>query len=154
MADVSHSRGTRGDLSGHPDVPEMRERYARMLGGRDMTAMAGPVFLVGLFCALSPWIIHFTGSQPALATHNLIMGVALTVLALGFTFAPARMVGLSAAMCAMGVWMIIAPWIVGSGPDEGVIWSNAIIGGLTFLLGLACAGAAVRSGRRSVNRAV
>ncbi|MEV7422458.1 MULTISPECIES: SPW repeat protein [unclassified Streptomyces] len=154
MADVSHHRETGQDLSSHPDVPEMRERYARMVGGgRGLTAMAGPVFLVGLFCALSPWIIHFTSSQPALATHNLIMGVALAVLALGLSFAPGRMTGLSPAICAMGIWMIVAPWIVGSGPDKGIIWTNAVIGGLTFLLGLACAGMAMRNSRRSVRRA-
>ncbi|AXG76503.1 SPW repeat protein [Streptomyces paludis] len=156
MADVSHRRETtRGDLSSHPDVPEMRERYARMLGGgRDMAMLAGPVFLVGLFCALSPWIIHFAGAQRALATHNLIIGVALAVLALGLTFAPGRMSGLSTAMCAIGVWMIVAPWIVGSHPDKGIIWANVVIGALTFLLGLACAGAAMRSSRRGVTREV
>ncbi|MFJ7998245.1 SPW repeat protein [Streptomyces sp. NPDC096310] len=145
MADVSHSRG---DLSSHPDVPEMRARYARMLGGRGAALLDGPVFLVGLFCALSPWIIHFTASQPALATHNLIMGIAIVVMALGLTLAPVRMAGLSWAMCAMGVWLIIAPWIVGSGPDAGVIWTNAVIGALTFLCGLACAAMAMRAARK------
>ncbi|MFI2209671.1 SPW repeat protein [Streptomyces sp. NPDC020141] len=143
MADVSH----RGDLAGHPDISEMRERYDRVLGGRDVALVDGPVFLVGLACAISPWIVHFSGSQPALATHNLIMGVAIVVLALGFTVTPARMYGLSWAMCVMGAWLVVAPWIVGSGPDMGVIWTNAALGGLTFLLGLVCTAAAMRSGR-------
>ncbi|MFI1396102.1 SPW repeat protein [Streptomyces sp. NPDC020681] len=143
MADVSH----RGDLAGHPDITEMRDRYARMLKGRDVALVDGPVFLVGLACAASPWIVHFSGNQPALTTHNLIMGIAIAVLALGFTVTPDRMYGLSWAMCAIGVWMIIAPWIVGTNPDAGVIWTNAIIGGLTFLLGLACAAVAMRSNR-------
>ncbi|MFE4537241.1 SPW repeat protein [Streptomyces scopuliridis] len=156
MADVSHTRRdvsqqdvshTRQDLAGHPDVPEMRERYARMLGGRDVALVDGPVFLVGLFCALSPWIIHFTATQPALAVHNLIMGIALMALAVGFAVMPQRMYGLSWAMCAMGVWLIIAPWIVGSGPDKGIIWANAVIGALTILLGLVCAAAAMKSNR-------
>ncbi|MFF8955524.1 SPW repeat protein [Streptomyces sp. NPDC014894] len=143
MADVSH----RGDLAGHPDISEMRERYDRVLGGRDVALVDGPVFLVGLACAISPWIVHFSGSQPALATHNLIMGVAIVVLALGFTVTPARMYGLSWAMCVMGAWLVVAPWIVGSGPDMGVIWTNAVLGGLTFLLGLVCTAAAMKSGR-------
>ncbi len=146
MADVSH----RGDLAGHPDITEMQNRYDRMLGGRDVALVDGPVFLVGLACATSPWIVHFSGNQPALATHNLIMGIAIAVLAIGFTVMPERMYGLSGAMCAMGVWMIIAPWIVGSSPDAGVIWTNIIVGGLTFLLGLACVAASMRSGRTTV----
>ncbi|MGW4029607.1 SPW repeat protein [Streptomyces sp. NPDC004838] len=144
MADVSH----RGDLAGHPDVTEMRDRYARVLGGRDVALMDGPVFLVGLAFAVSPWIIHFTATQPALAAHNLIVGVAIVVLALGFAVMPQRMYGLSWAMCVIGAWMIVAPWVVGSGPDKGIIWMNAVLGGLTILLGLACTAAAMRSGKR------
>ncbi|MER6033094.1 MULTISPECIES: SPW repeat protein [unclassified Streptomyces] len=145
MADVSH----RGDMATHPDISEMRTRYARMLGGRDVALVDGPVFLLGLYCAASPWILHYTASQPALATHNLIMGIAIGLLALGFTTAPARMYGLSWAMCAMGVWMIIAPWIVGSGPDAGVIVNNIVIGALTVVLGLMCAGTAQKSAPRT-----
>ncbi|MFF0222952.1 SPW repeat protein [Streptomyces sp. NPDC004629] len=142
MADVSR---TRGDLTSHPDVSEMRERYARMLGGRDVALVDGPVFLLGLYCAASPWILHYTTSQPALVVHNLIMGIAIGLLALGFTRAPERMYGLSWAMCALGVWMIIAPWIVGTSPDAGVVASNVVIGALALFLGLICAGTAARS---------
>lgn len=51
MANVSP---TRGDITAHPDVSEMRDRYARMLGGRDVALVDGPVFLLGLYCAASP----------------------------------------------------------------------------------------------------
>ncbi|GAB7035105.1 SPW repeat protein [Streptomyces sp. NPDC021749] len=141
MADVSHPRG---DLAGHPDASEMAARYERVLGGRDVVLVDGPVFLVGLYCAVSPWIVHYALAQPALMAHNLIVGIAIALLAVGFTTTPARMYGLSGAMCAIGVWMIIAPWIVGRAPDAGVIWNNIVIGALTFLLGALCVGAASR----------
>ncbi|WP_199572871.1 SPW repeat protein [Streptomyces murinus] len=141
MANVSH----RGDMSTHPDVSEMRERYDRMLGGRDVALVDGPVFLLGLYCAASPWILHYTASQPALMTHNLIMGIAIGLLALGFTRAPERMYGLSWAMCALGVWMIIAPWIVGSASDTGVIINNVVIGALALLLGIVCAATSAKA---------
>ncbi|MFE7239325.1 SPW repeat protein [Streptomyces sp. NPDC057582] len=144
MSNVSH---TRADITSHPDVSEMRERYARMLGGRDVALVDGPVFLVGLYCAVSPWVLHFSASQPTLVQHNLIMGIAIAVLGLGFTAMPERMYGLSWAICAMGIWMIVSPWVVGSSPDMGVILNNVIIGGLTLLLGLACAGAAAKTNR-------
>lgn len=144
MANVSH---TRGDMTSHPDVPEMRARYARMLGGRDVALVDGPVFLLGLYCAVSPWILHYTTSQPALVPHNLIMGIAIGLLALGFTTAPARMYGLSWAMCALGVWMIVSPWIVGSSPDTGVVLNNVIIGALAVILGMVCAVTSARTAR-------
>ncbi|MFB7928459.1 MULTISPECIES: SPW repeat protein [Streptomyces] len=142
MANVSP---TRGDITSHPDASEMRDRYARMLGGRDVALVDGPVFLLGLYCAASPWIVHYTTSQPSLVTHNLIMGIAIGMLALGFTRAPERMYGLSWAMCALGVWMIVSPWIVGESPDAGVVWNNIIIGALAVLLGLVCAGTAAKA---------
>ncbi|MFI1926246.1 MULTISPECIES: SPW repeat protein [unclassified Streptomyces] len=142
MANVSP---TRGDMSTHPDVPEMQARYARMLGGRDVALVDGPVFLLGLYCAVSPWILHYTVSQPALMTHNLIVGIAIGLLALGFTAAPARMYGLSWAMCALGIWMIIAPWVVGDSPDAGVAVNNIIIGALALILGLMCTVTATKS---------
>ncbi|MEU9311864.1 SPW repeat protein [Streptomyces sp. NPDC048256] len=142
MANVSP---TRGDMSTHPDVPEMQARYARMLGGRDVALVDGPVFLLGLYCAVSPWVLHYTASQPALMTHNLIVGIAIGLLALGFTAAPARMYGLSWAMCALGIWMIIAPWVVGDSPDAGVAVNNIIIGALALILGLMCTVTAAKS---------
>ncbi|MBC7271366.1 MAG: SPW repeat protein [Streptomyces sp.] len=146
MANVSP---TRGDLSTHPDASEMRARYARVLGGRDVALVDGPVFLLGLYCAVSPWILHYTTSQPALVPHNLIVGIAIGLLALGFTNTPERMYGLSWATCAIGVWMIISPWIVGESPDAGVVWNNVIIGVLAVVLGLVCAGTAAKSTPRS-----
>ncbi|MFH8662430.1 SPW repeat protein [Streptomyces afghaniensis] len=145
MANVSP---TRGDITSHPDASEMRDRYARVLGGRDVALVDGPVFLLGLYCAASPWIVHYTTSQPPLVTHNLIMGIAIGLLALGFTRAPERMYGLSWAMCALGVWMIISPWVVGDSPDAGVVWNNIIIGALALILGLACAGTAAKASQR------
>ncbi|WP_155059965.1 SPW repeat protein [Streptomyces blattellae] len=142
MANVSP---TRGDITSHPDVTEMRDRYARMLGGRDVALVDGPVFLLGLYCAVSPWIVHYTNSQPDLVPHNLVIGIAIGLLALGFTRAPERMYGLSWAFSALGVWMIISPWIVGDSPDAGVVWNNIVIGALAVLLGLMCAGTAARS---------
>ncbi|MFD4746826.1 SPW repeat protein [Streptomyces rubiginosohelvolus] len=142
MSNVSHARS---DLSGHPDASEMRARYDRVMGGRDVALVDAPVFLVGLYCAVSPWVLHFTASQPALVTHNLVMGIAIAVLALGFTVMPERMYGLSWAMCAIGAWIIVSTWVVGNSPDAGIVINNIIVGGLTVLLGMVCAGAATRT---------
>ncbi|MEU0696914.1 MULTISPECIES: SPW repeat protein [Streptomyces] len=163
MADVSHTRGatgahpgvteTRGDIGAHPDVPEMRARYARVLGGRDVALLDGPIFLAGLFIALSPWILHYTTSQPGLVVHNVIMGIAIAGLALVFSATPTRTYGFSWALCLLGAWMVAAPWVVGSSPDRGVFLSLVIPGAITAVLGLVCAGAAMMAGRKR-NRAI
>lgn len=143
MADVSRHTS---DLTGHPDASEMRERYARVLGGRDVVLLDGPVLLAGLYFAVSPWVVHFSGNTD-LATHNLIVGISIALLGLGLTLAPTRMYGLSWAMCAIGIWMIVSPWVVTRFPDAGMIWNNVVVGAITCLLGLAAAGVVMRNNR-------
>ncbi|NEE41518.1 SPW repeat protein, partial [Streptomyces sp. SID7982] len=55
------------------------------------------------------------------------------------------MYGLSWAICAIGAWIIVSTWVVGSSPDAGIVINNIIVGGLTVLLGMVCAGAAMRT---------
>lgn len=149
MTDVSPHRTTeRADLTQHPDALELHERYTRVLAGRDVVFVDAPVFLAGLYCAVSPWVVHFTGSHPNVMINNLIVGIALAVLALGITMVPERMYGLSWAISAIGVWLIVSPWVVGNGPDAGVILNNVIVGGAVFLLGLASAGAAMKASQQ------
>jgi hypothetical protein len=120
-----------------------------VLHGRDVVLVDGPVLLVGLYCAISPWTVHFAGAEPDLTTHNLILGITIGLLGLGFTMAPERMYGLSWAMSAIGVWMIVSPWVVIRTPDTGMIWNNVVIGAVTFLLGVIAAGALLKSQRQT-----
>ncbi|MGK7233658.1 SPW repeat protein [Streptomyces hygroscopicus] len=146
MADVSR---TRGDLRGHPDVSEMRERYARMMDARDVVFLDGPVLLAGLYFAISPWVVHFSGASPNLMVNNLILGITVALLGLGLTTAPRRMYSLCWAMSAIGVWMIISPWVVARGPDLGMIVNNVVVGAVTCLFGLIAAGMVLRRGRET-----
>lgn len=141
QGDVSNRRGEVGahDMATHPDVLEMRERYAR----REQAAssllgyLAVPTFLLGLYCAASPWITH---SLPLFAMHNLVFGLGIAALAIAIAAAP-RMHPLGWAIAAMGVWMIISPWVVSRAvpPTGGIIANNVVIGALAICLGAACA---------------
>nr|WP_211116739.1 SPW repeat protein [Glycomyces buryatensis] len=104
-----------------------------------MAFIDAPVFLVGLYCVISPWVVGFSAAEATLATHNLVIGIAIGLLALGFTVAPERMYGMSWAMCAIGVWMFFSPWVIATSPSTEAIWSNFIVGALAFLLGLMAA---------------
>ncbi|MGK5532185.1 SPW repeat protein [Streptomyces sp. URMC 129] len=151
MTDVSH-RG-RTDLAGHPDEREMRERYSRILGGRDVVFVDGPLFLAGLYAAVAPWAVHFNDNHPDLAVSNLIVGIAVALLALGFTRAPERMYGMSHALWVMGAWLALSPWLVGDDPRGGVIAANVITGAVIFLLGLAGAAAAMKATKNTTGAA-
>jgi SPW repeat len=131
--DVSHRAG---DLSSHPDVHEMRARYARVLSGRGEVAVDGLVTIAGLYCAISPWVIHFSGTRTDLMINNLILGIAVALIGVGLSMAPERMRGMSLAMAAIGVWLIISPWVVTRSPTVGMISNNVVTGAVICLLGL------------------
>ena len=146
MSDISHHGP---DIAAHPDVAEMRARYARMDSRRGVVAIDGLVLLVGLYAAISPWVVHFGPTNPNLQANNLVLGIALAVIGLCLTLAPERMFQLSAAIVAIGVWMIVSPWVVTAGhhATAGIIWNNLLIGGICCALGLAAMGMLMSVGR-------
>jgi len=113
-----------------------RRRRVLVLSGHDVALVNGPVFLVGLFYAVSPWVLGFAGTHHDLAVHDLVVGCAICVLALGFTIAPERMTGLSAALVVTGVWMALSPWVVVRRPGRAAAVDGVILGVLALVLGL------------------
>ncbi|MFI2028721.1 SPW repeat protein [Streptomyces buecherae] len=146
MANVSRHPG---DLADHPDVSEMRDRYARMLGRPGVVAVDGLLLLAGLYVAIAPWTVHFAAAETELARNNLITGIAVAVIGLALTMVPERMAGLSAACAAIGVWLIVSPWVVTRHPDTGTVWNNVVAGAVICLLGLVAAVMATRASKQA-----
>jgi hypothetical protein len=122
----------------HPDIAEMRTRYDRIAATTTVQAIEGLVFMAGIYLASSPWILGFRPMAHDLAIANLFTGFAVAVLAVGHASAYGRTHGLSWATPVLGIWTIVAPWVVlGSATDGGVIISNVISGAVIMLLGLA-----------------
>ena len=144
---------TPADLSTHPDISEMRNRYARMMDGPQGVAVDGLVVLAGLYLAILPYVVHFSAASHELTIVNLILGLAIVNWGFGLTRCPARMFGLTWAMTAAGVFLIISPWVVtiGHTATKGMIWNNVVVGGLTCLLGFTAAGM-VMGTRRTIAR--
>ena len=147
MSDLGHRAP---DITGHPDAAEMRERYAQVLEGSRAVAVDGLMLLTGLYAAISPWVVHFRGSNPELSANNLIIGIALAVFGLGLATMGERIFRLGWTCAVLGVWMIISPWVVtiGHSPTRGMIWNNVLIGALACVLGLAVSGMMMLGTRR------
>lgn len=109
MADVSHRPG---DISGHPDVSEMRDRYARVMETRGVAAVEELVILAGIYAAISGWTVHFSAAKPTLALSNLVVGIALAVLGLCMSMVPERSADLNFVVLFLGAWLIVSPWVV------------------------------------------
>jgi hypothetical protein len=152
------------DMASHPDVREMQDRYrdrdeqgyrdrdaqgyrgreareeteGRSTGGGGILSyLAVPAILLGLYCAVSPWITH---NLLGFAVHNLIIGLVIAGLAMMIAARRGNH-PLGWGIAGIGVWMIISPWVVAraTGPSTGVIANNVTIGALSILLGAALA---------------
>lgn len=120
-------------LERHPDIVEMRAKYERAASSTTAQVTDGLTLLAGLYLAISPWVVGFHGLS-RLTVSNLVTGLALAALALGFATAYGRTHGLSWIAPVIGIWTIVSPWVVGSA-GRGTIWNNVITGIVILLLG-------------------
>jgi len=147
--DSSHSAGGRpgsaappsdAHIESHPDIVSLRNRYAEMSDKPVSGLVEGLCLLTGLYLAISPWVVGFDNFT-ALKVSNLVTGLALAVLGMGYGSVLERTHNLGWVACAIGVWTIIAPWCVaGDASIFKSILSNAIVGGVACLVGLATMG--------------
>jgi hypothetical protein len=140
-------------MAEHPDILAMRMPYERAGESVASQVTAGLTLLAGVYLAASPWIVGFA-ELSTIALNNLITGVAVALLALGFASAFGRTHGLAWVVPAIGVWIIVSPWAVAGDVNfTRVVISNVIIGGVIVLLGLATVGVSMwQTGRRRRGR--
>jgi hypothetical protein len=143
---------THATMESHPDILEMRERHtwAEQAATTPAAQAVEAISLItGLYLAASPWIVGFNGMM-TLAVTNLITGIAYAVLMGGFGHAYERTHGMAWAAALLGVWSIIAPWLVsGSVATTRTIISNIIAGAVALVLALAASAQAKTATRGS-----
>ncbi|WP_129311202.1 SPW repeat protein [Streptomyces sp. L2] len=145
---MSYAQNT-GWMGTHPEIAEMRERLERTASSGPAIAVEGLILLAGVYCAISPWVIHFSASDPNITVNNLIVGITVGLIGLGLVLAPERMLRLAWVIAPLGVWLIVAPWVVTAthGARAGIVWNNCFTGAVTLLLGLAAMGLTVGMSR-------
>ncbi len=134
-------------IAQHPDIMALRERYERAAETPQAWMVDGLTFMAGVyaaisswvlgFAAISSWVLGFNESAPSLVASNLVVGIAITMLAFGFAGFYGRTHGLAWVLPLLGVWLIVAPWVIrGIDRTTSMILSNVIVGGCVVLLGL------------------
>lgn len=124
-------------ITQHPDLLELRNRFEQAAETPTARLVDGLTVLAGLYVALSPWIVGFTGSEPQLTVNNLIIGLVIALLGGGFAWAYHRAHRISWICPLLGVWTIVAVWVMRAvGASTGTVASNVISGAVVVLLGL------------------
>src|SRR5262245_41491557 len=120
----------------HPDIATLKGRYDEVGEKPAAQALAGLTMLAGLFVALSPWIVGFSG-QTTLAVNNLVVGLVVAALGAGFASTFRSTHGLSWVVKMLGIWTIIVPFVAaGTTATLRVVLANVIGGAVVLLLGL------------------
>lgn len=137
MSYARHSSETRSS----PQSAETRARLERTGASAQAAAVDGLILLTGVYTAISPWVVHFSGTNPHLTVNNLVVGLAIAAIGFGRTLAPQRTRRLSWTMAPLGLWLIASPSFVTAANDVSarIVWSNGWAGGITCLLGLIAA---------------
>jgi hypothetical protein len=135
----------------HPDIAALRARYEVAAENPAAHAMDGLIFLTGLYLAVSPWVVGFSNLRN-LTVNNLIVGIALAMLAVGLASAHGRTHGVTWVAPLIGVWTIIAPWVIsGYVATTRTVWNNVVTGAVALILGVgAMSVVAMRSRSSSV----
>jgi SPW repeat len=120
----------------HPDILALRADYERAAESLTAQATFGFTLLTAVYATLSPWIVGFDATT-RLTVNDLIVGLTVAVLAMGFGSALDRTHGLAWMLPVFGVWFIVCPWILRDvSPTAGMIWSNVVTGAVITVLGL------------------
>jgi hypothetical protein len=123
-------------MATHPDLIELRRRYDAASASPIAECAAGLAFLGAVFLAASPWIVGFS-TLTAITVSNLITGGALAVLVIALAAAYGRLHGLTFVVPAIGIWTLVAPWVIAGTMDTTrTIWSDVCAGGAIVVFGL------------------
>ena len=87
--------------------------------------------LLGLWLAVSPWILQFQDVRPALANAVLIGAViAIMSLAAVISFRYWE----EWLDMVIGAWLVVSPWVLGITALTLATWNFVIVGALVFAL--------------------
>lgn len=94
--------------------------------------VSGVNVLAGVWLMLAPWILGYSEVTAAVA-NDIIIGLAVFVLALVREGKPLEYEGLSWTNFVLGLWLLVAPFVAGYG-DVGAAVGNDITLGIVIVI--------------------
>jgi hypothetical protein len=88
--------------------------------------------VLGIWLAVSPWILGFAESAPGATRNALIVGIAIAVLN-ALTFLAYHIIE-EWIDVVLGIWLIISPWVLAAAGDVTVVADFVIVGGVVLAL--------------------
>ncbi|MER3479444.1 MAG: hypothetical protein C4327_02900 [Meiothermus sp.] len=90
--------------------------------------------VLGLWLVLSPWILGYASTSAAL-WNGILVGIVVAVLAL--THMRGGPLWEEWVSLALGIWLILSPWLLGFSSLSVPTWNAVVVGVLVAILALA-----------------
>jgi hypothetical protein len=104
---------------------------------RTASGISGLNLLAGVWLIISPFVLTLA-AVPDVRWNNVAAGITIAVVAI-IRMGASNQPGLSWVNAALGVWIIISPWVLGFAANATLMWNNVIIGALVALVALSSA---------------
>ena len=82
--------------------------------------------VLGLWLAISPWILGFSESDPSATRNALIVGIVVAVLS-GSTFLIYNVIE-EWIDVILGIWLIVSPWVLSAAGNASVVADFVVVG--------------------------
>jgi hypothetical protein len=84
--------------------------------------------LTGIWLIISPYALNYAGSTPAAAWNNSLVGIAVMLVATYVLFARVNAEVIGWGVVALGLWEIVAPFVLGYSNQPALLWNNVVVG--------------------------
>ncbi len=88
--------------------------------------------IAGIWLIIAPWVLRYGFVRPT--WNDVILGIAIALVAAVRVSGTYRYPQLSWANVLLGIWLIVAPFVLGYGPNPAV-WNDIILGIIVIVLG-------------------
>ena len=113
-----------------------------------VTAASDLNIIAGLCLIIAPFVLGYTRLTASM-WNATIVGIIVAAIATMRVFGARTAGWLSWVNAALGVWLIVSPWVFGNASNSRVLWNDIILGAIILVLG-AWSALATEMGRRTV----
>lgn len=98
---------------------------------------------LGIWLFFSPFFMGYaTGADGVAAWNSYLLGIGVVIFAAAAIARPAQWE--EWINLALGVWLVISPWVLGFSADETALWNHLIVG---LIIGIDAAWAMAKTPR-------
>lgn len=92
--------------------------------------------LLGIWLVMSPFVLGYFDELAVALSNDMIVGLAVLLLAVGRMSQPAYTSPARATNLVLGLWLVLAPFVLGYSEVAPAMWNDVIAGCLVSALAL------------------